>query len=79
MTEPIPSGATVIEHSVRGGFERFELSPGAITFYVGNRRQMAPIQYEFYGYSAGRLPRRSRGGSHAYRPEQLAVAALPSR
>ena len=74
VTEPIPSGATVIEKSVRGGFERFELSPGAITFYVGSRRHVETIHYELHGY----LPGQYRAGPtlirNAYRPEQLAVA-----
>ncbi|HUT89986.1 MAG TPA: alpha-2-macroglobulin family protein [Thermoguttaceae bacterium] len=74
ITEPIPSGATVIEDSVRGGFERFEISPGAITFYVGSRRQVGSIHYELRGY----LPGKYRAGPtqirNAYRPEQLVVA-----
>ena len=28
ITEPIPAGATVIQQTVRGGFERFEVAPG---------------------------------------------------
>ena len=43
-----PSGATVIEKSVRGPFERFEISPGAITFYIGSRRSIGTIHYEVY-------------------------------
>ena len=35
----MPAGTAVIEDSVRGPFERFEISPGTITFYVGNRPQ----------------------------------------
>ena len=42
VTEPIPSGAAVIEKSVRGGFEHFEIGPGAITFFVGNRPTWPP-------------------------------------
>ncbi len=38
VTEPLPSGVSVIEDSVSGGFERFEITPGAITFFIGNRR-----------------------------------------
>ncbi|NQU22736.1 MAG: tetratricopeptide repeat protein, partial [Candidatus Nealsonbacteria bacterium] len=54
VTEPIPSGATVIEKSVRGPFERFEISPGAITFYIGSRRGIGTIHYELYGYLPGK-------------------------
>jgi alpha-2-macroglobulin len=78
VTEPIPSGATVIEKSVTGPFERFELSPGAITFYVGSRRFFGNIQYELYGY----LPGHYRAGPtvvrDAYRPDQFAAAATKS-
>ena len=75
MTEPIPSGATVIESSVRGAFERFEVGPGAIIFHVGNRRSVGTIHYELYGY----LPGKYRAGptviADVYRPEQIAVAS----
>ena len=53
VTEPVPAGAAVIDHSVGGGFERYELSPGAITFYIGSRRKVEPIRYEVYGYLPG--------------------------
>jgi hypothetical protein len=75
VTEPIPSGATVIEKSIRGGFERFELSPGAITFYVGNRRYVEPIQYEIYGYLPGNYRTVPTVVRNAHRPEQLALSA----
>lgn len=74
VTEPIPSGTTVIEQSVRGRFDWFEVSPGAITFYIGDDCFLAPIQYELYGY----LPGEYRAGPtqlrNAYCPEQLVVA-----
>jgi len=74
VTEPIPSGTTVIEKSVRGPFERFEVSPGAITFYIGSSRSIGTIHYELYGY----LPGEYRAGPtvirNAHRPEQLVVS-----
>ena len=74
ITEPIPSGATVIEDSVEGGFERFEVSPGAITFYVGSRRHVGTIRYQLHGY----LPGKYRAGPtqirNAYQPDQLVVS-----
>jgi len=74
VTEPIPSGTTVIEKSVTGPFERFEVSPGAITFYIGSRRSIGTIRYELYGY----LPGQYRAGPtvvrNAHRPEQLVVS-----
>ena len=53
VTEPIPSGATVIEKSVSGPFEHFEIGPGEITFYVGNQFGLGTLHYELYGYLPG--------------------------
>ena len=75
VTEPIPSGTTVIEQSVRGGFERFEVSPGAITFYVGNRPRVGPIHYGLHGYLSGSYRAGPTLLRNAFRPEHLAVAA----
>jgi uncharacterized protein YfaS (alpha-2-macroglobulin family)/TolA-binding protein len=75
VTEPIPSGATVIERSVQGGFERFDIGPGAITFYVGSRQYPGTIRYELYGYLPGKYRAAPTVVRNAYRPEQLAVAA----
>ena len=74
VTEPVPSGTAVIENSIQGGFERFELSPGAITFYVGNRRYVEPIQYQVYGYLPGSYRTVPTVVRNAHRPEQLAVS-----
>ena len=78
ITEPIPNGATVIEKSVTGGFERFEIGQGSITFYVGNRQHPGTIRYELYGY----LPGKYRAGPtvirNAHRPEQLVVSKSKS-
>jgi hypothetical protein len=75
VTEPIPSGATVIERSVQGGFERFDIGPDAITFYVGTRPYPGMIRYELYGYLPGKYRAVPTCVRNAYRPEQLAVAA----
>ncbi len=74
ITEPIPSGTTIVEQSIRGGFERFELSPGEITFYVGNRRGIDPIHYELYGYLPGKYRTLPTLVRNAHRPEQLAIS-----
>jgi outer membrane protein assembly factor BamD (BamD/ComL family) len=75
VTEPIPNGATVIERSVQGGFERFDIGAGAITFYVGSRQNPGTIRYELYGYLPGKYRAVPTVVRNAYRPEQLAVAA----
>jgi len=78
VTEPIPCGATVIEKSVRGPFERFEVAPGAITFYIGSRAQVGTIQYELYGYLPGKYRAAPSVIRNAHRPDQLAVAVAKS-
>lgn len=77
ITEPLPSGVTVIEQSVQGGFERFEIAPGAITFYVGNRQYIEPIRFDVHGYLPGQYRAAPTVIRDPYRPEQLA-AALPA-
>lgn len=74
VTEPLPSGVAVVEASIRGGFERYELGPGQISFFLGNRRGFETISFEVAGY----LPGTYRAGPtlvrSAYRPERLAVS-----
>ncbi len=76
VTEPLPSGATVVEGSVRGQFERYEVSPGAITFFVGNRRWPGTLHYELHGYLPGAYRAAPTVVRDAYRPAKLAVSAL---
>jgi uncharacterized protein YfaS (alpha-2-macroglobulin family)/tetratricopeptide (TPR) repeat protein/type II secretory pathway component GspD/PulD (secretin) len=74
VTEPIPSGAAVLEQSVLGGFEWFEIGPGRITFYVGTQTNPAPIRYEIHGYLPGKYVAAPTVARNAHRPEQLAAA-----
>lgn len=76
VTEPLPSGASVVENSVRGGFDRFEVSPGAITFYVGSRRHIESIHYDIYGYLSGSYQAAPTVVRNAYRPDHLAAAGV---
>ena len=75
ITEPIPSGAAVVEHSVRGSFERFEIGPGAITFYVGQRLRDGVIQYALHGYLPGSYHAAPTVVRDVHRPQLLAVAS----
>ena len=79
VTEPIPSGTTVIEKSVTGPFERFEIGPGEITFYVGSRTGLGTIHYELYGYVPGSYRVGPTIVRNAHRPEQLARRRSRSR
>ncbi|MEM1070756.1 MAG: tetratricopeptide repeat protein, partial [Planctomycetota bacterium] len=53
LTEPIPAGCTVLDGSVSGAFERFEIEPGQITFFIGDRRHPGDIKYTLVGYTPG--------------------------
>ena len=75
VTEPIPSGTTVIEKSVSGPFEHFEIGPGEITFYIGNRPGLGTIHYELYGYVPGKYRVGPTIVRNAHRPEQLLATA----
>jgi uncharacterized protein YfaS (alpha-2-macroglobulin family)/tetratricopeptide (TPR) repeat protein len=76
VTEPIPAGTTVIEQSITGGFERYEISPGMITFYVGTRRYIDTIRYEVHGYLPGKYRAVQTVVRSAYRPDQFVAAAV---
>ncbi|MCL4190378.1 MAG: tetratricopeptide repeat protein, partial [Thermoguttaceae bacterium] len=78
LTEPLPAGASVVEHSVRGPFERFEIGPGAITFYLGNRHRAGTIRYELVGYLPGSYHAAPSVVRNVYRPEQIAVSTPKS-
>ncbi len=78
ITEPLPAGTTVIEQSIVGGFERFEISAGAITFYVGSRHYVEPIRFDIHGYLPGKYRAAPTVIRNPYRPEQLAVAESKS-
>ena len=73
VTEPVPSGTAVVENSVQGAFDRFEIAPGAITFYVGTQRHIGPIRYEIRGYAPGEYRVAPTVIRDAYRPECLTV------
>lgn len=74
VTEPIPAGASVIENSVSGAFERFEIGAGQITFYVGAKRSVGTIAYEVHGYLPGAYRAAPTVVRNAYRLDQMAVA-----
>src|SRR5262249_4271740 len=74
ITEPIPAGSTVIENSISGNFDRYELTPTGITFYVGARRDVGVIGYDLHGYLPGKYRATPTIVRNAYRPDQMAVA-----
>ncbi|MCO6453957.1 MAG: tetratricopeptide repeat protein [Pirellulaceae bacterium] len=74
VTEPLPAGTTVVEGSLRGGFERYELQPGSITFYLGGRRSIEPITYELHGYLPGSYRAAPTVVHNAFQQDQIAVS-----
>ena len=64
----------MVESSIRGGFDRFELQPGSITFYVGTRRSISPIGYDIHGYLSGDYRAAPTVVRNAYQPDEIAVA-----
>ena len=75
VNEPIPSGAEVIEPSVTGPFESFQIVPGGIVFHLGSPQSLGTIEYQLYGAAPGEYRAAPTVVSNAYRPEQRAVAS----
>lgn len=76
ITEPVPAGTMVLAESIQGSFERYELSPGAITFFLGNAMQSGEIRYQIVGYLPGEyrtLPSLVRS---FYRPDRMAISEM---
>lgn len=76
LVEPIPAGATVLADSIRGPYERYEISPGAITFYIGDRPYIGNINYTLVGYLPGEYRAAPTLARSFYRPERIAVAEV---
>ncbi|HET6879013.1 MAG TPA: tetratricopeptide repeat protein, partial [Pirellulales bacterium] len=76
VTEPLPAGVTVIEQSISGAFGRYELTPGAITFFLGGQPHPDAITFDVHGYLPGEWRAGPTTVRNAYRPEQLAVAEV---
>ncbi|MDA7977875.1 MAG: tetratricopeptide repeat protein [Pirellulales bacterium] len=76
ITEPLPAGVQVIEDSISGTFERFEISSDSITFFVGNRRSIGTISFQVHGYLPGVYQAGPTIVRDAYRPESLAVSKI---
>ncbi len=49
IVEPLPSGTTVVESSLDGPFDRAEILPGRIIFYLNHRTPNSTIRYELEG------------------------------
>ena len=74
LTEPIPAGCTVLDGTVRGQFERHEIEPGKITFYIGDRRSTGDIRYTLIGYSPGEFTAPQSVLRSFYDPAKFAIS-----
>ncbi|MDA1015036.1 MAG: MG2 domain-containing protein, partial [Planctomycetota bacterium] len=73
ITEPVPAGAMVLTESITGSFERYELAPGAITFYVGDEAHPGEIRYSLVGYLPGKYRTVQTLVRSFYRPDKIAI------
>jgi tetratricopeptide (TPR) repeat protein len=78
LTEPLPAGVSVVESTIAGDFDRYEISPGAVTFYLGNRRHFSPVHFDVFGYLPGEYRSPPTAVRNAYRPDEIAVADAKS-
>lgn len=76
LTEPIPAGCNVLDGSVQGQFERYEIEPGQITFYIGATRSPGDIRYTLVGYVAGQYRTAQSLLRSFYDPSQMAIATV---
>jgi uncharacterized protein YfaS (alpha-2-macroglobulin family)/outer membrane protein assembly factor BamD (BamD/ComL family) len=73
-TEPIPAGTSILTDSIKGTFDRYEITPGAITFYLGDRPHLGGIQYSLVGYLPGKYKNVPSILRSFYQPERIAIA-----
>jgi len=78
VVEPIPAGTMVLRESIRGSFERFEIAPGSITFYIGDVPRPGDIGYTLVGYLPGSYRAAPTVVRSFYRPERIAIAKSKS-
>lgn len=53
LEQPIPGGATILEPTIRGDFENYEMRDGKIFFYLGPKSAYDSIQFDLFGFLEG--------------------------
>ncbi|TWT82533.1 tol-pal system protein YbgF [Planctomycetes bacterium CA13] len=76
LSEPIPAGCVVLDGSVSGQFDRYELEPGQITFYLGDRKYFGNLSYTLVGYVPGSYRTAQSVLRSFYEPSQFAIAKV---
>ncbi|WP_153559037.1 tetratricopeptide repeat protein [Roseimaritima sediminicola] len=72
--ESIPAGCSVLEDSVRGSFERFEVEAGRIVFFIGTTQYPSNISYTLVGNVPGRYEVPQTILQSYYEPDRFALA-----
>jgi len=75
VTESLPAGATVLTDSITGEFDRYELEPGRITFYIGDRPNSRNLSFTIVGQIAGAYRAAPTVARSFYEPQRIVVAA----
>lgn len=76
VTEPIPAGCSVLEGSITGRFQRYEITPGAITFYIGSDGYSQDIAYTLIGYLPGDYKAIPTIARSFYAPSRIAISTI---
>ena len=76
VTEPIPAGCSVLENSISGRFQRYEITPGAITFYIGSDGYSQDIAYTLIGYLPGDYKAIPTVARSFYSPSRIAISTI---
>lgn len=73
LSEPIPAGCTVLDGSISGSFERYEIEAGRINFYLGDQPHLSDLSYTLVGYVPGSYKTVPTALRDFYDPSRLAV------
>jgi tetratricopeptide (TPR) repeat protein len=74
ITDPIPAGTVVLTESIKGPFQRYELTAGGITFYMGSSSSSGTIQYSLVGYLPGDYRAVPAVAKSFYQPDRIAIS-----
>ncbi|MCA9137512.1 MAG: tetratricopeptide repeat protein [Planctomycetales bacterium] len=75
LVEPIPAGCRILEETISGVFDRYDITPGAITFYIGDSRVPGDIHYTLAGYLSGQYRAAPAVLRSYFSPSEIAVSA----
>ncbi|WP_167546677.1 tetratricopeptide repeat protein [Stieleria maiorica] len=74
LIEPIPAGCAILEDTISGVYDRYEITPGAITFYIGDSKTPGDIRYALAGYLPGSYRMAPAVLASYYKPSEIAVS-----